>query len=163
MAESSLPTPALVLIGLGFGAVAVWTATDLVVAIRYAVEFRDAVVVNATLHQAKRYFAESGDGHIERMSVRYTYEFDGIPYENETEHICLFARSQPLHDTLEETFQARKPIGCYVDPDDPSQSFLCTRFSVPLFLATSLFPVFFGAVPIIAVRELRRRRRRHST
>lgn len=159
MQDSKKKTFAIVVIAVTFGAVAVWAGWGIARGILDAWAMRNSVVVTADLLDVERRTVHAGDGSAERITVRYRYEFDGLPYVRETDRLSVFARDSDLFDAVEDAFRKQQPVKCYVDPDQPSRSFFSLRFTTSLFLLSLLFPVFFGIVSAIAARELVRRHR----
>jgi len=134
-----------------FTTVAVWTGHGMVVSCVRAHQLRNAVPVEATIHKFE--VVEQTEAP-DTVYVTYSYEYENQRYEHRTQKLAVFDLGHEVRHAAKEALRTGETMPCYVDPDQPSLSVFSREFSIPLFLVSMLFPVFFGGASVMLVVSL---------
>jgi len=162
-ADTRPPTLIAIIVALLFGAVAVWTGSEIAESCLDSIHLRNAAIVDASILKMDRRIETAGDGTRELVFVTYAYDYEGRRFESRSRRLTLFGDSSKLHGRLENAMRNAESVPCYVSKSNPSLSVFSREFSFPLFAISLIFPLGFGTVSLIAtwslLRSFRRRRR----
>jgi hypothetical protein len=105
----------------------------------------------AELTHAELVGRHGDDGTTYRVDARYKYEVAGKTYESTRVAVHEGADNIGSYNydrgrELERLHKARRPVTCFVNPDDPSDAILYRDFRPGFFLFKSLFALVFSGV-----------------